>query len=630
MPLEAEPIFRLEKLSVSFPGAREPAVRDISLGIRAGECLGIVGESGSGKSLAFLAALGLAPPGAGVGGSARFRDVSLLDAPPPVLRGLRGGRIGMVFQNPMSSLTPHLSIGEQLVETLSAHAPADRRQGRARAAQLLSQVHLSEPASLLDRYPWQLSGGMRQRVMIAIALAGDPDLLIADEPTTALDVTTQAGILRLLLELKTTRRLALALISHDFGVIAGLADRVAVVRQGTVIETGTAREIFAAPRAAYTQMLLDAARSLEHAGTPGASTDGGGSADTGTNAGADTDTDTDAGADTDTDTGRGTGTGTGGGAGKGLRVRDLTVRFGRRARPVLDRISIDVPGGVTFGVLGESGSGKSTLMRAILRLLPAESGTVIWLGRDTGDLDARAVRRLRADMQLVFQDPLGSLDPLMRVAELIAEPLRIHRALTRQEERERVLLAMDDVQLDRTLAERFPGELSGGQCQRVGIARALVLEPSLLICDEPVSALDASVQVRIIELLRALQSRSRRTTLLVSHHLGIVRALCTSAAVLYRGQVMERGPVEALCTAPLHPYTRLLLDAIPLADPEVQRARLSARALPPERAEPPHPDGCVFRGRCPHAEVRCAHETPRADLAAAGHEVACLRWRELA
>ncbi|HTX25278.1 MAG TPA: ABC transporter ATP-binding protein [Steroidobacteraceae bacterium] len=595
----------IEGLRVSYPtpAGELVIVRDLSLRIDPGECLGVVGESGAGKSQAFLAVMGLAPPGARVSGSIRFGALELSAMGRRALDRVRGAGMAMIFQDPSSSLTPHLTIGAQIGEVLVRHRGASWREARRRALELLRRVHMADPARRLTQYPHELSGGMRQRAMIAMALACDPQLLIADEPTTALDVTIQAQLLALLADLKRDRGMAIALITHDLAVVAGLADRVAVMQRGQVLESGPVSRIFSAPEHPHTRALLEAVRG---ASPPPVAT-----------------FDPDA---------------TLPAVRPVLRVERLGVQYRlRRTAPRAPRVlkavidvTFELLAGETLGIVGESGCGKSTLVRAVLQLVPPSTGTVVWAGRQLERLTRAQLRPLRRDLQIVFQDPLDSLDPRMTVGEIVAEPLRIHRPRLRGAERTRVVREMlTRVGLATDAASRFPHELSGGQCQRVGIARAMILAPRLLVCDEPVSALDVSIRGQIVQLLQTLQSEVGASVLFVSHDLDVIRSLCERVLVLYLGRSMELASATALYERPLHPYTRALLASVPVADPRLQPGRLR-RVLegePPSPSDPP--SGCVFRTRCPHAVALCAERTPPWELAG-DRRVACHRWRELA
>jgi oligopeptide/dipeptide ABC transporter ATP-binding protein len=601
---------RIEGLNVTFATrtASVHAVKNLSLAIEPGECLGVVGESGAGKSQAFLAALGLLAANGKASGSIRFAGRELLGMDARELDRIRGARIGMVFQDPMTSLTPHIRVGDQIAEPLVCHRGLGWRDARSRALQLLSQVHVTDAARRMRQYPHELSGGMRQRVMIAIALACEPALLIADEPTTALDVTIQAQILSLLVELKRSRGMSMVLITHDLGAVAGVADRVAVMRGGELVELDRVGRVFKAPKQAYTRALLEAVPRIDGAACdadslpPGPNTR--------------------------------------------LVLDNLHVQFNVRtgwlASPrilhAVDGVTLDLRAGEAIGIVGESGSGKSTLARAALRLLRADSGRVVWLGSPVQDLSQRELRPLRRNVQIIFQDPLASLDPRMTAAEILDEPLRVHRPdLDASGRSHAVKEAMARVDLSLDLINRYPHELSGGQCQRIGIARAMVLQPQLLICDEPVSALDVTVQTQIVKLLCDLKQQSGLSILFISHNLAVVRQLCDRILVLYLGRMMELASAQAIYTQPLHPYTRELLDAAPVPDPEIQPGRLARAILgePPSPLSPP--SGCVYRTRCPHVIAVCQESVPaweasdRNDAAReAARWVACHRAADLA
>jgi peptide/nickel transport system ATP-binding protein len=592
---------RVTDLGVAY-GARR-VVDGVSFELAAGRCLGVIGESGAGKSQAFLSLMGLLPPAARASGSARLGDVELLGGG---AARVRGRSVAMIFQDPMTSLTPHLRIGDQIAEPLVVHRGESWSAARARALQLLDQVRISDAARRLDQYPHELSGGMRQRVGLAMALACDPDLLIADEPTTALDVSVQARLLALLRELMQQRRMSLALVTHDMGVIAALADDVLVMRDGTVLERGPVTQILGAPGHEYTRALLAATPRID---VPGA--------------------------------------GAAGGAAAvrtlprepvpPLSVRALTVKHRvrggwlRRATTLtaVDEVSLDVAAGEALGIVGESGCGKSSLTRALLRLAPTAAGEIVWLGRPIQDLGGEELRRLRSGMQIVFQDPFASLDPTMRVAEIVAEPLRaLHADLDAAARAAAVAGMLADVGLAPELAARRSHELSGGQCQRVAIARAMVLRPKLLVCDEAVSALDVSIQAQLLELFAAIKRTHGTSIVFVSHNLAVVRRLCERIVVMYLGRVVEAGPTEAVFAGPRHPYTRMLLDSVPLLDPERERARLAR--LPPGGETPSaleRPAGCAYHPRCALAQPECARRRPETEVVDNSHEVACWRWR---
>jgi oligopeptide transport system ATP-binding protein len=586
-------LLAVEGLGVSYDAV--PAVEDLSFTLGAGRCLGVIGESGAGKTQAFLALMDLLPERARVSGNARLDGRPLLGG---AGAALRGQQVAMIFQDPLSSLTPHMTIGDQVAEPLVAHRGLSWQSARVRAAQLLDQVRVNDVPRRLAQYPHELSGGMRQRAMIAMALTCEPLLLIADEPTTALDVSVQAQILALLRELIAERGMALALVTHDMGVIAALADEVLVMRRGRVVERGGVHGILQQPAHEYTRALLAATPRLEGAAPPPVP--------------------------------RGA---------PPLVVRDLAVRFDIRKRwwrreelVAVDGVSFEVADGEALGIVGESGSGKSTLTRALLRLADASGGRVVWLGKSLRDLEGDALRTVRESMQIVFQDPFASLDPTMSVAECIAEPLRALRPGMDAAARSTAVLRMlESVGLDAGFATRRSPTLSGGQCQRVAIARAMVLAPKLLVCDEAVSALDVSIQAQILELLVRIKREQGTSLVFVSHNLAVVRQLCERVLVMYLGREVESGPTGSVFAAPRHPYTRMLLESVPLLDPGRERARLAALSAAGDTPSPvDRPEGCAFRTRCPAAQPGCAVRRPEPEAVEESHRVACLRWRELA
>jgi oligopeptide/dipeptide ABC transporter ATP-binding protein len=625
-------VLRLEGLNVTFntPDGEIAAVRDFSLAVGRGECVGVVGESGAGKSQAFLAAMGLLASNGRVQGRARFGSVDLLTQRGANLDRVRGARIGMVFQDPMTSLTPHLTVGDQVAEVMVRHVNSSWRAARSGALELLKQVHVTDAARRMTQYPHELSGGMRQRVMIAIALACHPELLIADEPTTALDVTIQAQILALLLELKRERGMAIVLITHDFGAVAGVADRVAVMQGGRIVELDTVGAVMKAPRHPYTQALLRAVALGEEGRTAGAAAGFESAPRSSVQADVVTSAQV-AGAGAMLPASRDD-------APVALSISGLSVQFpvsrGWFARPAIlravDDVSLDLSAGEALGVVGESGCGKSTLARAALLLIRPTAGQVVWMGRSLEGLSAGELKPLRRELQIVFQDPLASLNPRMTIGEIVEEPLRVHRPELNGGDTARTVAEMlVRVGIAPDLVNRYPHEFSGGQCQRIGIARAMILKPRLLVCDEPVSALDAPIQEQIVTLLADLKREYGMCILFVSHNLAVVRRLCDRVLVLYLGRMMEFASSERLYTHTLHPYTRDLLEAVPIPDPDLQPARLT-RVLggePPSPLNPP--SGCVYRTRCPHAQDVCRERVPAWEEAEDGHRVACHRWREL-
>ncbi|WIE82420.1 ABC transporter ATP-binding protein [Curtobacterium sp. MCPF17_021] len=589
-----EPILQVEGLRVAF-GDAEPVVRDVSFDLTPGRVLALVGESGSGKSVSAMSVLGLLPPQASVSGSARFRGEELIGAPVETVRAVRGAGIGVVFQEPMNSFTPVLSIGTQIAEAVRAHPTGlDRAGVRARVDELLRDAGLTDPERIRKAYPHELSGGQLQRAMIAMALAGDPVALFADEPTTALDVTVQAGILDLLRRLGRERSLAVLLITHDMGVVADVADDLLVLRRGDPVEHGTVAEVFAHPTADYTRELLAAVPSLEArpaSGEPLASTEtrpaGPDSAQGSRDLSADAST-VSAPADVD-DASRASphrhGRSAAGASDRNrrrgprplvARLRDVAVRYSRRGGPTVSGIDLDLHAGETVGLVGESGSGKSTIGRALAGLVPVVAGSVEVDGSDLRTARGRRLRELRSRVGIVFQDPASSLNPRQTIGWSIAEPLLVHGTDSAADRAERVRELLTAVQLDPTWAERFPHQLSGGQRQRVAVARALALRPALVIADEPTSALDVTVQAAVLDLLAGLQREFGFGMLLISHDLAVVRQLADQVIVLRDGRIVERGNTDAVLDDPQQDYTRMLLAAAPVADPVRQAARREA------------------------------------------------------
>ncbi|VFR28103.1 ABC transporter ATP-binding protein [plant metagenome] len=543
-------ILDIKKLRVDFPG--QTAVADLDLRVEAGRAVALVGESGCGKSTTALALMRLLPPYARLSGSIRFDGEELVGLPRRRMLALRGRRISMIFQEPMTSLNPLATIGAQVAEALTLHLPLSPAQARLRAIELLERVRLPDPARRYDDYPHRLSGGQRQRVMIAMAVACRPSLLIADEPTTALDVTIQAQILALIDELRRDLGMAVLLITHDLGVVSQWTDRVVVMHDGRKLEEGETRKVFQAPAHAYTQGLMGASLHLERDLTYRSGRlaeirrDASGGFELArppAKAAASRPVPADQ-------------------AEPLLSVRGLQVRYGPQATAV-DGVSFDIAPGETVGLVGESGCGKSSLSRAILRLVPAQAGEVRLSGQDLLALSAKDLLPWRRQVQMVFQDPYGSLNPRHRVRDILDHALRIHGLREAGERARRIAAILDDVGLPRGAALRYPHEFSGGQRQRIGIARALVLRPRLVICDEPVSALDVSVQAQILNLLGDLKAVHGLSYLFISHDLSVVRYIADRVMVMQAGRIVESGDPAALWRQPAHPYTRALLDAVP-------------------------------------------------------------------
>ncbi|RLL66870.1 ABC transporter ATP-binding protein [Streptomyces sp. Z26] len=547
VPPASGALVQVDGLTVDFPvgGGTVRAVDGLSFRLEAGGALGIVGESGSGKSTVAQALLGLhRGTGARLGGTVRVDGTDVGAASVRELRALRGATAAMVFQDPLSSLDPYLAVGAQIAEVQRAHDPRlSRRAARRRAVAVLDRVGVPDAARRARSRPHEFSGGQRQRVLIAMALACAPRVIVADEPTTALDVTVQAQILDLLHEVRTETGTGLLLVSHDLGVVAGSVDDMLVMRHGRVVERGPVARVLGAPAEPYTRELLAAVPRVE---TPRRRPP---------------------------DLRKRAGAGTGGTRADGPLLEAVGVRreFGRgRDRTVaVDDVSLTVAAGETLGVVGESGSGKTTLGRMLVRLLAPTRGTVRY--------DGRALTGVRGDVQMVFQDPVSSLNPRRSVGESVADPLRAAGTLTDAEVTRRVRELLERVGLDPDAYHRYPHEFSGGQRQRVGIARALAPEPRLIVCDEPVSALDVTTQAQILELLARLQGELGLALVLIAHDLAVVRQVSDRVAVMRRGVVVEEGPVDTVYDAPRDPYTRALLAAVPVLDPVEAAARRAAR-----------------------------------------------------
>ena len=521
-------LLSVTNLSVTFrqDGRSIPAVRGVSFEIQPGETVALVGESGSGKSVTALATVGLLPDSAAIEGSVTFSGTQMIGASETSLRQVRGNDISFIFQEPMTSLNPLHTVEKQILESLALHQKIEGAPARARVLELLEKVGIRDGETRLRSYPHQLSGGQRQRVMIAMALANEPKLLVADEPTTALDVTIQAQILELLADLKREAGMSMLFITHDLGIVRRVADRVCVMQHGEIVEQGATDMVFAAPSHPYTKMLLAA----EPKGTPDPLPPS---------------------------------------APEVLQTDRLRVWFpihrGLLRRTVghvkaVNGASVRLRAGETLGVVGESGSGKTTLAMGILRLV-SSNGPILFLGENIAGRSSRQLRTLRAQMQVVFQDPYGSLSPRMTVEEIIAEGLGVHGVPEGQNPRTLVAEIMAEVGLDPTTMHRYPHEFSGGQRQRIAIARAMILRPKLVVLDEPTSALDMTVQVQIVELLRTLQKRHKLAYIFISHDLRVVRAMSHQIVVMKDGDVVESGPADRIFDAPQQAYTKALLAA---------------------------------------------------------------------
>ncbi|UFM66384.1 ABC transporter ATP-binding protein [Paracoccus sp. MA] len=574
--LDGKPLVRVEGLRVEFQTHDGPVtgVESLSFDIRPGECLCVVGESGSGKSVSSLSLMRLVEFGGGeiAGGRLLFQrergEVDLAKAPPAAMRDIRGNEIAMIFQEPMTALNPVFTVGEQLSEGLMVHRGLSRREARARALELLAEVHIPEPERRLRQYPHELSGGMRQRVVIAMAMACRPRLLICDEPTTALDVTIQAEILALIDRLKRETGMAVLFITHDMAVVAQMADRVVVMFRGNKVEEGPVEQIFEAPREPYTQALLAAVPRLgEMAGRDAPEPmrlmrDGQAARPEPVVPRAPEPL---------------------------LEVRHLCTRFpvkgGILRRTVaqvhaVEDVSFTVNAGETLSLVGESGCGKSTTGRSILRLVEPTSGQVSLGGRDILALGASDLRKARRDMQLIFQDPFASLDPQMRLLDQLEEPMLNYGIGNRTERRDRIAQLFDRVELPRGFMKRYPHEMSGGQRQRIAIARALALDPKLIVADEAVSALDVSVQAQVLNLLMELQRDLGISMLFISHDMAVVERVSHHVAVMYLGRIVEIGSRRQVFENPQHSYTRQLMAAVPVADPRRRKISEDLRFRP--------------------------------------------------
>ncbi len=665
--------FHLRKANVG-------AVDGISFSVGPGECVGLVGESGCGKSTAGLSIMQLLPNVGHIVGSSsiKLNGRELVGLPEKEMRSIRGNEVGMIFQDPMTSLNPTMTIGKQIAEGVRIHRGVSKEEARERALEVLTLVGMPRPAERLDYYPHQLSGGLRQRVMIAIALSCEPQLLIADEPTTALDVTIQAQILNLIDDLRKRLNMGVILITHDMGVIAGRTDRVMVMYAGKIVEGAETAELFHRMRHPYASALLQSIPKLEQDSTqrlyniPGIPPDLAQKMDNcrfnprcpnatekcraeepplspdpinpnhefacfhpvGSADGQETPVLVATPEERAAMLARAE-----------ERIQELSDR-----KPILEidhlvkefpvtsgaitqrkvgsvkavsDVSFSVREGETFGLVGESGCGKTTIGRLVVGLERADKGSILFEGTDVTKLRGTSLRRIRRDMQLMFQDPYSSLDPRMRVGSILREPLIVQGIGGKKEQIARVMELINEVGLSKRAFDLYPHEFSGGQRQRIGFARALALNPRLIVADEPVSALDVSIQAQILNMMKSLQQRHHLSYIMISHDLAVVKYLADRIGVMYLGKMMEVGPAQAVYEHPAHPYTRGLIDTIPVADPVLARAKQAdpMRGELPSAIDPP--SGCRFRTRCPFAQDRCAEEEPPLRLFSSGHYAAC-------
>jgi peptide/nickel transport system ATP-binding protein len=673
------PLLEVEDLhtDIRLRRATVHALDGVSLTVEAGECLGVVGESGCGKTMTALSIMQLLPPGGHiVGGKILLDGRAISSLSDDAMRHVRGNEIGMIFQDPMTSLNPTMTIGDQIAETVLLHRGVDKKAGLARAVEVLGLVGMPRPQERVRSYPHQLSGGMRQRVMIAMALACEPKLLIADEPTTALDVTIQKQILELIDDLRKRLGMAVILVTHDLGVIAGRADRAVVMYAGKVAEATTTLRLFANPRHPYTEALFQAlpekaAESSERLySIPGMPPDLT-SPPPGCRFAPRCRYAQDRCRDAEPDLEEGSfghafrcyfpvgspedeapvaslhvaerkqpehaaraARAAGNGATPLLAVEHLVKNFPVTSGAILQRkigevsavadVSFSIMPGQTFGMVGESGCGKTTIGRLIAGLERANHGAVLLDGEDLVKMSTRERRKRSPKVQLMFQDSYASMDPRMRVGPILREPLAIQRIGSRREQQQKIQAMLDEVGLPRAAVERYPHEFSGGQRQRLGLARALILSPKLLVADEPVSALDVSIQAQNLNLMQDLQRDFGLAYLFISHDLSVVRYMSDTIGVMYLGKLVEVGPADDVYFRPIHPYTRGLIDTIPVADPLLAQAREEkgvAGELPSAMSPP---SGCRFRTRCPRAQQICAEqEPPLRPFTAAGHRAAC-------
>ena len=655
----SELLLEVRDLKTWFGSSDNPvrAVDGVSFDINHGETLAVLGESGCGKSITALSIMRLVPEPAGkiVAGSIRFNNEELLTRPEVSMRDIRGSQIAMIFQEPMTSLNPVITVGDQIGESLSVHLGLTGEARRKRVIELLDQVGIPDPERRIKEYPHQLSGGMKQRVMIAIALACEPELLIADEPTTALDVTIQAQILELLKQLQQQRNMSILLITHDLGVVADMADRVAVMYAGQMVEQADSKTFFSRPLHPYSRKLFQSLPSWEkrretlsviQGFVPSLRQDF-----TGCRFAPRCDFATDECQSTvphwqklSVDSGV-----------RCIRYQDaleheaapaeLEEQSSKEQLPLLevnrlkvhfpiqkgvfkrtvgyvkavDDIDLHIPTGKTVALVGESGCGKTTIGKGILQLIHPTAGSVVFEGSELTTLGRKALRDKRRDMQIIFQDPFSSMNPRMLVADIVAEGLP--ERMNRDQRHAKVAELLEHVGLRAEMKDRYPHEFSGGQRQRIAIARALAVEPKLIICDEPTSALDVSVQAQILNLLKDLQNELNISYLFVTHNISVVAYLADEVAVMYLGRIVEQGSVDDILNRPLHPYTQALLSAVPMIDTQSGREVIRLEGDMPSPANPP--SGCHFHPRCPHAMDVCRQDYPQWQDKAEEHRVRC-------
>jgi peptide/nickel transport system ATP-binding protein len=567
-------LLKVENLTIQYPssGGLISVVDDISFDLQETETLAVVGESGSGKTQSMLSLIGLLPGNAKVMGRAMLQRKNLFDSNKALVQGIKGREIGMIFQDPMTSLNPYLTIQQQLGLVLKRHF-GKRADIKKEILLALKSVKLPDAERRLGKYPHELSGGMCQRVMIASVLMLKPKVIIADEPTTALDVTVQAQILALIGELKKDLNTSIIFITHDLGVVAGISDRVLVMEKGKIVEQGTPQDIYHRPQHPYTIKLINAIPRLDKKNMNVAAVD----------------------------------------TKPLLEAKGLVVNFKHRISLFRDEVlqavrasDLALHQGEILGIVGESGCGKSTFARALATIIQTSSGSLKLFGEDYCSSNQELKYKAQKDIQIIFQDPISSMNPRMNIGSILSEPLWTHqKQLSKKGIMDQVINAIVEVGLDETYLSRYPHELSGGQCQRVVIARALILKPKVIICDEPVSALDVSIRKQVLDLLIRSRESIGASLIFISHDLSVVRQICDRVMVMYLGQIVEQAPVNVLFDSPKHPYTQALINAVPIADPDIEKNR----AIHLISGDPPSPvnlpKGCSFKSRCSISEARC-------------------------